>query len=125
MTVLEALAALSDLLAEPSAWRKGAYAGHRLGEPDTSPNGEWSVIADAGIYDASANCWCLLGGIDRVIGQYVSALGLQVRQEIANTLGLRSGSMLSAWQDSAMRSHDDILSAIEGTRSRLLELEPS
>ena len=120
MTVLEVLAALSVLLAEPAAWRKGDYAGHRLGEPDTSPNGEWSVIADAGIYDAGANCWCLLGGIDRVIGEHVSPLGRQVRQEIAKTLKLAPGVLtLSTWQDAPMRTHDDVLSAILGTHDRL------
>lgn len=119
MTVLEVLAAVSVLLANPSAWRKGGYAGHRLGEPDTSPNGEWSVIADADICSPAANCWCLLGAIDRVIGQRVSQLRHQVRAEIAKTLGLAHGFELSTWQDAHMRSHDDVLSAIFGTHDRL------
>jgi hypothetical protein len=125
VTVLGVLDALSVLLANPAAWRKGGYAGHRLGEPDTSPNGEWSVIAEADICSPAANCWCLLGAIDRVIGKQVSQLRHQVRAEIAKTLGLVHGFELSTWQDAPMRSHDDVLSAIEGTRSRLLELEPS
>jgi hypothetical protein len=123
VTVLEALAALSDLLANPNAWRKGGYAGHRLGEPDTSPNGEWSVIAEAGVYSAAANCWCLLGAIDRVINDGpCSDLGLAVRAEIRKTIRVNS---LHDWNDAPQRSHDDVLSAIEGTRSRLLALEAS
>ncbi len=119
MTVTEVLEGVLLLLPTPESWLQGQYAGRRYGGTDP----EWTIVAAVTITDGAANCFCLNGAIDRVIGSIGSELGKQVRDEICKTLGITK--RLSLWNDDPQRTHEDILLAVDGTLGRLAEGAPS
>jgi hypothetical protein len=121
--IIRVLDRVIELLTPAGSWRQGAYAGKRIGEAASSPNGKWEVIAESSIYDSAANCFCLLGAIDKICGVHNSPLGLRVREAIRKCWGIKE--MLSDWNDASWRTHDDVLAAVIGTRDQLSQGAPS
>ena len=112
---LRVLRDMRELLAKPEAWRKQAYAGRRIGEPPTSPNGEWVVFANADPFSADANCWCLAGAI-RKCSAFDVVASEWVRKELQATLGVVS---IPKHNDAPERTHAEIVGAIDTTITRL------
>ena len=92
------LKAVRALLAEPTAWTKGAMSRDKQGSPEY-PRASPTV------------CWCALGAI--------TTRSPLAREQLRQELGFDTDWQITEWNDAPERTHSDVITLLDTTIARL------